>query len=58
MEIIKALVDYGVWEVLILIAVVAEGWISWKHYQHTKSKKQRAAEKRKATRLIKKVLHD
>jgi len=47
----------GFWvEVAILVAVVFEGVISWRHYQHSKTKKQRAAEKRKASKLIRRLL--
>lgn len=34
-------------ETLILIAVVAEGYISWKHYQLSLTKKQRTQLNRK-----------
>jgi len=43
-------------EFLILVAVVWEGLVSHKHYQLTRSKKERATQKRKATKIIKKVL--
>ena len=43
-------------EVLILAAVVWEGWISHQHYESFKTKKERAAQKQKATKLIRKVL--
>lgn len=38
-------------ELAILAAVIAEGWISWKHYRYTLTKKERASAKRKATVL-------
>lgn len=40
-------------EVLILLAVVWEGWISWKHYRYALTKKERSLAKRKATILTK-----
>ena len=38
-------------EVLILLAVVWEGWISWKHYKYSLTKKERADAKRKGTMI-------
>ncbi len=44
---------YGlVIETLILVAVVAEGYISWKHYQLSLTKKQRGQLNQKIGRLL------
>lgn len=37
---------------LILVAVVAEGYLSWKHYQLSLTKKQRTEFNRKISRLL------
>jgi len=55
-HIAKSLVDWGIWEILILVAVVGEWYTSIKHYRHFVGRKKSANDKRKITRLIKKTL--
>ena len=45
-------------EVLILLAILGEWRTSHLHYMHTLSKKDRANTKRKATKIINRLLGD